>query len=824
MNSPYPIPGATRRWFEAPADRPMLISEGTIWTASECRTASSELAAHVRAQLSPVDDGRLPRVVIYGGANGMTCLAWLGAQLAGAVVTVLDDRLPREWSADFVRRISPQLVLYDRAHERAAAADAPTHARHCYDDILLGSVESLRSGDVDDVGPLAPMTGPATTVYSSGSTGEPKEVLLSHESLGAIAGLDELWGLPGADEVVAVLHPLSMLSGPNVLTGAWRNGRSVVTHDIHRNGFDGLAALLRDHNVTQLLAQTAVVRAILRSADLRTSSLRRIAVGGEPLRGADLELFATTLPVAATVRVVYGMSECPLVASTFVDSSSNVSSGLGFRCHGDVDVKIVDEDGFAVPSGSIGNLLARSPRIADGYIREGRIVHDQFVEIDGERWFRTGDCARVGIDGVLELCGRADARLKVRGNNVYPEAVERALGLLPGVQESVVVGSERPGGGTRLVAYVLASTAPAPSSGDLRRALRRSLPDYCVPAVFVISDILPSLPNGKRDRTLLRTKAAHLPFSNRTEDRPITERERTVERVVADLLGLDEVGVNDDLIDLGMDSLMLAELAVRAAPDARLPLRVATLVRTPTIRAVAAMSADADNATALVQLANGPGPFRFVLVPGAGAAIAYLRPLAARLAGEGEVLAFVAGDEAEVVDEAVQLTSSLALLNEPDRPVVFLGHSWGGLVAHEAAGRLRRARHNVRLLVLLDAAAPPRLRTSRAAARRLVRSFSRAAPAESAFVFDRASASAIGDRRFAASVAAGGRHRAHHSDVEALLLRAIDSGATIDTARWRELVTTLEIAEVRGSHRSVLVEPFLSDVAERISDHLRRTT
>lgn len=813
-------PAVVKDWFDAPGGRPALISDAQIWTAMECRTAVKRLIEVAQDHLPSLDGGGFRRIVVYGGTNGTTCLAWLAAQYSGAIVTVLDDRLPRQWSADFVRRISPQMLLCDAALEDRATEDGPDLPRLRYDDVLHETLQSIRAGHTADLGSLDSMTGPAATIYSSGSTGATKEVLLSHESLRGIAALEEVWGSPKDDDVVALLHPLSMLSGANVLTGAWRRGRTVVTYDLHRDGLDGLGQLLVKHRVTDLLGQTAVIRAVFQNTDLRNSSLRRVAVGGEPVRPVDLELFERTAPANSSLRIVYGMSECPLVASTVIDVGNSSSLNLRFRCHSDTQIMLLDDDGRSVAGDGSGELLATSPRIADGYLQDGNVVTDRFVDTAGTRWFRTGDSARRLPDGSFELCGRIDSRLKIRGYNVYPEAVEAALGSLPEVRESIVVGSERPGGGTMLTAFVIAASAPPPSTGELRRALRAALPDYCVPSAFVISDHLPTLPNGKRDRSLLRTRAAELRYDLRSGDAPRTARERTVERIVADLLGLDAVGINDDLLDLGMDSLMLAELAARSAPSEARTVAVSTLVGTPTIAAIAAMAPSQAATPRLVGLDGGSGPLRIVLVPGAGSAIAYLRALGSKLSPDGEVLAYIAGDELSIRGEARELVSSLAALETQNRPIVIIGHSWGGLVAHEAARQLQTRRSPVRLVVLLDSAAPPRVRRSTVFVRRMARAVHRDTSTPNIVANDRASASMIGDRRFFASIATAGRHRARRADLDALLIQGRDSGTTIDCDRWRQLVSSLAVTYVAGSHASLLVEPFVTEVARTIRDHI----
>ena len=731
----------------------MLFSEDRAWTAAMLRTSvralADVIASHLETSTARAD--RVPamrRVVIFGGVNGISCQAWLATILSGAVATVIDDRMPVEWTKGFIERISPDLILHDHEYAEHATKVAEGIATLRHDIVLCHAAADVSAGRLADAGPLSGLTGPATTILSSGSTGEPKEVLLSHEALDGFLSVQEVWDEARPDDVIAFLHPLGMVTGPHLLSVAWRTGRAVATYDVHRDGFEGLVDMVRERSVTHLLAQTSLVRSLLRVGDLRSSVVRMVMVGGEPLQSSDLSLAEKALPAGYGFRIVYGMSECGLLTSAPVVVGTDLAS-LAMRPHADVDIAIVDEHGSPLPQGAAGEMRARGPRMALGYLVDGRLVTDRFVEVDERRWFVTGDCARMRSDGTIELLGRVDTRLKIRGYNVFPEAVEAALARIEGVRDAVVVGTERPGGGVMLVAFVVPTTAPPISSGDLRRALGELVPDYCVPSVFVTIDALPTLANGKRDRSLLRHRASAYRFELRAGDAPHTSTERSVHRLAAALLGLEALGVDDDLLDLGMDSLMLAELAVQVADILGWAPDVASLIRAPTIAAISAL---AGPATGLVPLAAGPGRLTIVLVPGAGATVAYLRPLAHLLAPLGNVVAHPAGDEASIDSEADRLMSALRVPN--GGPVIVVGHSWGGIVAHAAIRRLRAAGLVTPLLVLLDTNAPlpssgPVASMRRVRARRAARREERTRPVLAAT--SRAGASLIGDQRFFAS-------------------------------------------------------------------------
>ena len=803
----------------------MLYGGDRAWTAAELRTSVRALADAIASRLetSTARADRVPamrRVVIFGGVNAISCQAWLGTVLTGAVATVLDDRMPAEWTERFIDRISPDLILHDDDYAEHAANVSRGVATLQHDVVLRKAAADFSAGRLVDPGPLAALTGPATTILSSGSTGEPKEVLLSHEALDGFISVREIWDEPRPDDVIAFLHPLGMVTGPHLLSVAWRTGRAVATYDVHRDGFDGLVDIVRKRSITHLLTQTSLVRSLLRVGDLRSSAVRTVMVGGEPLQMSDLSLAREALPVGHGFRVVYGTSECGVVASAPITIGTDLAS-LALRPHADVDIAIVDEFGNSLPTGTAGEIRASSRRLAVGYLVDGRLVTDRFVEVDERRWFLTGDCARMRADGTIELLGRADTRLKIRGYNVFPEAVEAALSRIDGVRDAVVVGTDRPGGGTMLSAFIVPTTAPPISTGDLRRALNDLMPDYCVPSVFVMTDVLPTLANGKRDRSLLRQRASGHRFELRAGDGPRTSTERSVHRLAATLLGLDELGVHDDLLDLGMDSLMLAELAVQVADVLGWAPNVSSLIRAPTI---AAICAPGEPTTGLVPLAAGPPGMTIVLVPGAGATIAYLRPLAHLLAPLGNVVAHPAGDEPSIDIEAEQVTRAMRVPNGAS--VIVVGHSWGGIVAHAAVRRLRASGVDVRLLVLLDTDAPPPssgpvASVRRVRARRAARRDERTRPVVAAT--SRTGASLIGDQRFYASRDRVSWHRPRRVDVATLLIRAEGHVPMVDPGGWMALVGQLDVVDVAGSHGGLLVEPFVNEVANSIRRHVNAT-
>ncbi|HEV2736260.1 MAG TPA: phosphopantetheine-binding protein, partial [Longimicrobiaceae bacterium] len=255
---------------------------------------------------------------------------------------------------------------------------------------------------------------------------------------------------------------------------------------------------------------------------------------------------------------------------------------------------VLDPRGEAVPIGVPGELYLGGGGVARGYLDRpdltaDRFVPDPFGPEPGARVYRTGDRVRFLADGTLEFVGRVDQQVKVRGFRVEPGEIESALAAQPGVAEAVVAAREESPGNTRLVAYLVAEPGAELSVPDLRAALKAELPGYMVPAAFAVLDALPLTRRGKTDRRSLPAPEAVA----RTEAKsaghaaPQSDVERTIAAAWQEVLGVDEVGLDDNFFDLGGHSLLLARVRSRLA--ARFPREVSVVVlfRYPTVRSLA---------------------------------------------------------------------------------------------------------------------------------------------------------------------------------------------------------------------------------------------
>ncbi|MFD8963272.1 AMP-binding protein, partial [Streptomyces anulatus] len=255
-----------------------------------------------------------------------------------------------------------------------------------------------------------------------------------------------------------------------------------------------------------------------------------------------------------------------------------------------------------LPAGVTGELYLAGDGLAQGYLGRPGQTAERFTADPcgppGSRMYRTGDLARLRADGVLEIVGRADHQVKIRGHRIEPGEVAAALRAHPRVEDAAVVAHQAPSGsGPRLVAYLTGLTGSpetrTATAARVREELRAVLPGHLVPDLCLPLDALPLTPNGKLDRAAL---PAPRPAAAPAGRAPSGQREELLAALFADLLGLEQVGAEADFFALGGHSLLAARLAGRAADVLGRPFSVRQIFDTPTVAALAARPATPDTA------------------------------------------------------------------------------------------------------------------------------------------------------------------------------------------------------------------------------------
>ena len=435
----------------------------------------------------------------------------------------------------------------------------------------------------------------AYVMYTSGSTGRPKGVRIDHRALmNLIVGLRPT-GLGASDTVVA-LAPFSFDASVSDLfaTPAY-GGRTVIAPRAAARDPRVLGTLLERCGATVMLATPTTWRMLVEAG--WTGSRRLNAwCGGEALTP---DLAAKLLARCASVWNHYGPTETTVTATLErVVEAESISVG---RPMANVRTYVVNSAMQPVPVGVTGELCIGGDGVARDYLgrtdlTSERFVVDPFAGEPGARMYRTGDIARFRADGRIDVLGRADDQVKVRGHRIELGEIEAALESCDGVAQAVVALHARGAERTELLAYYVPSRVP-PSPAALRTQLGARLPDFMVPAVFMPLDALPVGPSGKVERGALpvpdvaSARSRSVPYVA-----PSTPVEHVLLDVVAESLGAEpaNVGVDDDFFELGGQSILAMRVVARASTLLRTRLSVRDFFQHATVRALgAAVASDA---------------------------------------------------------------------------------------------------------------------------------------------------------------------------------------------------------------------------------------
>ncbi|WP_406006001.1 non-ribosomal peptide synthase/polyketide synthase [Streptomyces sp. NBC_00637] len=436
---------------------------------------------------------------------------------------------------------------------------------------------------------------PAYVIYTSGSTGRPKGVTVPHEGIAnRLLWMQDTYRLDGGDRVLQKTPAGFDVSVWEFFWPLVAGATLVLARPEGHQDPAYLADLIQRRHITTAHFVPSMLRAFLDEPTAAgCTGLRQVMCSGEALPVALAARFHRLLP-GSRLHNLYGPTEASVDVTAHEVSADPATVPIG-RPVWNTRAYVLDAALRPVPPGVAGELYLAGVQLARGYLgRPGltaeRFVADPYADRPGTRMYRTGDLARWTRDGALEYLGRTDDQIKLRGFRIELGEIETVLAEHPAVDHATVVRRD-----AHLVAYVIPAGDGSPVNATALRAHAAAvLPDHMVPAAVVTLDALPLTPNGKLDRRALPAPdfAAEV-----TGTRPRTPLEETLGALVADVLGLERVGVEDDFFSLGGDSIVAMQLVARARA-AGLALSPRDVFRHKSVAGLAAVAATADPATA----------------------------------------------------------------------------------------------------------------------------------------------------------------------------------------------------------------------------------
>lgn len=556
-----------------------VVIDDAVLSYQELNTRANQLAHHL--QELGVQPDMFVGCCIHRSIDLVVAL--LGTLKAGAAYIPLDPDYPSE-------RLT--FMLEDaQMHTLVTLEKFVAHLGMGKNRIVCLDSDSVHLAQQSTTNPVSSATADnlAYVIYTSGSTGQPKGVQVSHRSL-----LNLVFWHQRAFEVTASDRATQLTSPAFDATG-WEiwpyltAGASIYIPDENTRATPlALHHSLLNNNITISFVPTALAESLMTLEWPTTTSLRYLLTGADALHRYP----SPSLPFALINN--YGPTETTVVATSGRIPPTPKTEGaptIG-RPIDNTQIYILDEHLQRVPIGTPGELYIGGAGLARGYLNRPELTAERFIshpfsQEPQARLYKTGDRARFLADGQIAYMGRTDHQIKIRGYRIEPGEVIAALNNDPTIQTSIVVAREETPGDNRLVAYIVKVPGAEVTASSLQNKLQQQLPDYMLPATFVLLDALPLTVNGKIDRAALPIPDEINTLRDGIIVAPTTITERRLVEIVAPLLGLAQIGIDDNFFLLGGHSLLGTQVITRIAEAFGVNLLLHSLFEAPTIRQLA---------------------------------------------------------------------------------------------------------------------------------------------------------------------------------------------------------------------------------------------
>jgi len=502
-------------------------------------------------------------------------VAIMAVMKAGGAYVPLDSRYPAERNSYLMQDAQISVLLTQTDLVRDSALQDSTcicldSQHHVY---AQESVENPQSG--------VAVSNLAYVIYTSGSTGLPKGVMIEHRSLfNLLTWHQHVYGVTAQDratQLAGVAFDASVWEiWPYLTVGASIN----IANEETRMTPAKLVNWLATSDITIGFLPTALAESVMQERWPAELQLRTLLTGGDRLRGTAVK--------ESSFKLVnnYGPTEYTVVATWGEVETGSIHEPTIGRPIANTQVYILDKELEPVPFGVAGEIYIGGNGLARGYLERPELTAERFIPnpygvSGGARLYRTGDLARWRSDGVIDYIGRIDHQVKLRGFRIELGEIEAVLEQHPGVQSAAVIAREE-----RLLGYVVPTQDSTPSITELRTFLQQKLPHYMVPHSITILDQWPLTPNGKINRTILPDPEGIRPSLAVNFLAPQTDVESAIAKIWQEVLGLEQVGVNDNFFDLGGDSLLMLQVQNKVQAALKKDIPLVELFEHATVRAM----------------------------------------------------------------------------------------------------------------------------------------------------------------------------------------------------------------------------------------------
>ncbi|WP_071191495.1 non-ribosomal peptide synthetase [Trichormus sp. NMC-1] len=690
------------------------------WTYQELNLQANRIAQVILAENLNTE----ANIALLFDHDAPMIAAILGVLKAGKTYVPLDPKYPQERVLYILEDSLCQVVLTN--HNNLVDAQELIAEK-----LPIINIDELNNNDLalEINHEISPDTI-AYLLYTSGSTGKPKGVIQNHRNvLHFIRNYTNNLHI-SADDKLSLFASYSFDGAIIDIFSTLLNGATLYPFDIKTEGLAHLSAWLEVHKISIYHSTPTVYRSFMQILTEEKQSIaatglpqiRLVVLGGEEVVKNDVELYQKYFSDECILVNGLGCTESSFNLQYLIDKKTQITHKFVPVGYPFDDTEILLLDDMGNPTDICGEIAIRSPHIALGYWQKPELTKAAFLDDpkgENKRIYRTGDLGRLKSNGVIEFLGRKDFQVKIRGFRIELGEIEATLIQHPTVQKTVVIAREDIPGEKRLVAYIIPRENEA-SIKEIKQYLKQKLPDYMVPAAFVVLDVLPLTPNGKINRLALPapdfTKLESAEYTT-----PSDNLELQLTKIWENVLGIRPIGLNDNFFDVGGHSLLAVRLFAQIEKIFGKNIALTILFQAPTIRQLANVLRDEGYSSSWsslvpIQPHGSKRPFFYVHTIYGG--FIYSLNLLSKLDADQPVYGLQAqgldGKKSPhtcVEDMASHYIKEIQTV-QPHGPYLLGGWCAGGVIAYEMAQQLYAQGETVELLTIFDAFPPKMIPSS----------------------------------------------------------------------------------------------------------------